>query len=418
VLAGYQIGIRLLNLLIRLAAPFSTRAAALVAGRKLNRNILVGYRPDPHRRTLWMHVSSLGEFEQGRPLIEAWKKRFPDDRILLSFFSPSGYEIRKDYPIADLVFYLPEDTRKQMERLTDRLRPDLFILVKYDFWPNLLDVLRRKGIDSCLISARFQREQYLFRRWGRSLGRQLRLFRWIFVQDEESAALLQKHLGLPSVVAGDTRVDSVMERVAASGGVPEPLRRDYRVIVGGSTWPPEEEMLERYWKSKGFETLKPEWRLIIAPHDIREGHLAAIEARFPGETVRLSHLEGELKEALQPGRVVLVDTIGRLFDLYRIADLAVIGGGFGKGIHNILEPAAHGLPVVFGPKWTRFGEAHSLVDSGAAFPVGDYPSFEGRMTRICSDGEYRRKAGLLALNYIEKQAGSTSLIIRHLLEKP
>jgi len=391
-----------------------------------------------------MHVSSLGEFEQGRPVMERWKSEFPNDRIMLSFYSPSGFNIRKNYPLADLVFYLPLDTPKKMNRLLDQLQPDFFILVKYDFWPNLLRALHQRKIPSFLISARFRRDQYLFKWWGSAFLRQLRVFRWIFVQDEASEKLLKSFDFSQVVVAGDTRVDAVMNkgsRLKAQEGS-EGIRN--RVIIGGSTWPEEERMLANLWNSeefkkykgtkgtkensgnnedkenkdnKGNEEVEDSWKLVIAPHDISESHLTAIESLFGGEAVRLSRCQASMPQVLNEHSIILIDSIGLLSSLYEWADIAIIGGGFGKGIHNTLEPAAYGLPIVFGPKWTKFREAESLIIIGAAFQVNDQESFSSTIIRLCSDAVFHAESGILAIKYMESQRGSTDLIIRCLLEK-
>ncbi len=408
----YQIGIRVYYLIILLASPFSLRAAQWIQGRRANPSILSKWKPGGNQPVLWMHVSSLGEFEQGRPVLERWKSEYPEGRILLSFYSPSGFNIRKNYPLADLVFYLPLDTSSKMNALIDQLRPDLFILVKYDFWPNLIRALHRRNIPAYLISARFRPDQYLFKSWGRVFGGQLKKFRWIFVQDEASMQLLKGNGFEQVVVAGDTRVDAVM-----TASRPPAAAHRQPVLIGGSTWPAEEGMLADLWKSAGFKELSRDWRLVIAPHDISEGHLEQIEALFEGQVIRHSRLTGSLEEGFEQNPVILVDSIGHLRSLYAHADIAFIGGGFGKGIHNLLEPAAYGLPVIFGPNWTKFGEAGSLIETGAGFPVHDYENFAKTIKKLCSDSKFRLESGGLALKYMKSQMGSSDLIIRYLLGK-
>jgi 3-deoxy-D-manno-octulosonic-acid transferase len=363
-----------------------------------------------------MHVSSLGEFEQGRPVLEMWKSRFPGDRILLSFYSPSGFNIRKNYPLADLVFYLPLDTRGNMKQLVRQFRPDLFILVKYDFWPNLLNVLQDESIPTYLISARFRPDQYFFKWWGRVFLTQLKNFRLIFVQDEASSVLLHQFQMDHVVVAGDTRVDAVMKSDLRRNGRAA-VEEGFKVIIGGSTWPAEEKMLAQLWQSSEFKAYGAGWRLVIAPHDISEEHLKKIEILFGNTIIRYSCCPQPWQDAFNIYNVILVDSIGLLSSLYAYADVAIIGGGFGKGIHNTLEPAAFGLPVVFGPRWAKFREAERLIDLGAAFPVSDYESFSKVIKMVCSDPEFRSESGRLALSYMRSQMGSSDLIIRHLLEK-
>jgi 3-deoxy-D-manno-octulosonic-acid transferase len=370
-----------------------------------------------------MHVSSLGEFEQGRPLIEKWKKENPDDRILLSFFSPSGFSIRKDYPLADSVFYLPLDTRKNMNRLIRHINPDLFILVKYDFWPNLLNCLDQHGVPVYLVSARFRETQYLFKWWGASFLNQIRRFKHIFVQDEPSQQLLYRYGVTQVTVAGDTRVDAVVSRVTHHAS-----RITYHVLIAGSTWPAEEKMLAEVWFSPELKDILANWKLIIAPHDIRESHLKEIELRYGGGVVRdgagmVRNSRGvvrysEVKD-FEAGewKIILLDSIGQLAGLYRYGNLAVIGGGFGKGIHNILEPSAYGLPVAFGPEWQKFREAHDLIRVGSAFSFQTTEELAAWIKNFASDADYRAATGKLALKYMESQAGSTDLIISYLMEK-
>ena len=313
-----------------------------------------------------------------------------------------------------------------MNSLIDQLQPDLFILVKYDFWPNLLQVLNQRQIPSYLVSARFRADQYLFKKWGSVFLRQLQSFQCIFVQDEASALLLNKHHTKQVLVAGDTRVDAVMtasrqpvtdNRQPATGNSQPATHNRKPVLIGGSTWPAEERMLAKLWKSRDFKELREEWRLVIAPHDISEGHLVQIEELFKGEIIRHSRIEGPWQYALNKYGVILIDSIGLLTSLYASADVAFIGGGFGKGIHNILEPAAHGIPVLFGPNWVKFREAESLIHIGAAFPVNDFESFSSTVKKIGSDSIFRAESGNLAVNYMKSQMGSSDLIIRYLLEK-
>lgn len=409
----YQIGIRVYYLIIILASPFSRRARLWINGRRENRDRITQWVSDPEHRTLWMHVSSLGEFEQGRPILERWKSECPDEKIVLSFYSPSGFDIRKDYPLADLVFYLPLDTRKNMNRMIDKIRPDRFILVKYDFWPNLLRALHQRNVPAYLISARFRPDQYLFKKWGQVFRGQLRAFQWIFVQDDESAALLKEFHFDRVVVAGDSRVDAVM----TNRKVQRKEKRDKNVLIGGSSWKPEEQMLARIWESPDFKPYRESWRLVIAPHDISEQHLVQIEELFGGGIIRYSRHPGTLAEAFELSQVILIDSIGLLSSIYAEADVAFIGGGFGKGIHNILEPAAWGLPVIFGPNRKKFMEAESLFKIGAAFPVKDFSEFSGVIHKLVSDSVFRLESGNLAINYMKSQMGCSDLIIKYLLGK-
>jgi len=409
VLFLYQIGIRIFYLLILAISPVSGKARNWIGGRREYRSRLDEYSPDPARRTLWMHAASLGEFEQGRSLIGQWKEKNPDDRILVSFFSPSGFTIRKDYPGADLVFYLPLDTRRNMVRLIRKLKPDRFILVKYDFWPNLLTSLNRLDIPSYLVSAQFRENQYLFKIWGRPFLKRISLFRHIFVQDGSSLQLLKRHGITQVTMAGDTRVDAVMMEKGERR-----KEKERPILIAGSTWPAEEKMLAEVWFSPDFKNILAGWKLIVAPHDVSEHHLKEIEVRYGGGMVRYS----EVKD-IEDGdwKILLVDSIGHLAGLYSLGSLALIGGGFGKGIHNILEPTAYGLPVLFGPNWQKFREAHDLIRAGSAFSFKDRNQLSDLIKKFASDQKYLSQTGNLALNYMENQKGSTGLIISYLMEK-
>lgn len=364
-----------------------------------------------------MHVSSLGEFEQGRPVMEKWKELNPGARIVLSFYSPSGFNIRKNYPYADLVFYLPKDTRRSMEQLVNKLKPDLFVLVKYDFWPVMLNTLNRYSVPCYLISARFRKDQFLFRPAGRFILNELRSFSHLFVQDQGSYDLL-KAMGFEQVtVAGDTRVDAVMapRRTAGSKAT---LSQDWEgrkpVIILGSSWPVEEKMMAGVWLSDEFSELRKEWRLIVAPHDISKEHVRQILERFGGGMVRYSEV---LEEWIGRNEDLVVDAIGQLKGMYAYADIAFIGGGFGKGIHNILEPSAWGVSVLFGPNYEKFGEAVELISMNSATCVRSEKELAAALKKLLSDANQRRKRGNLALNYMESQEGSSDLITRLLMEK-
>jgi len=426
VLFLYQTGIRIYYLLILAASPFSRQARNWIQGRRENKYGLADYQPDPQKTTLWIHVSSLGEFEQGRPVIEKWKQLNPESRVLVSFFSPSGFRIRKNYPLADLVFYLPPDTRKNMDSLLRKINPDIFLLVKYDFWPNMLRAVHRNKIPAYLISARFRKGQFLFSQAGRFILEEIRKFEHIFVQDTESVELLAVRGITRVTVAGDTRVDAVMtdDRRPMTDGVTSVLRHPSSVILG-SSWPAEEKMFAEVWFSDEIKELRKGWRLIIAPHDVSEGHLRGIEVRFGGGVVRYSEVMVRFSEVMVRGgeglsggewEVLLVDSVGHLKELYRYADVAIIGGGFGKGIHNILEPSAYGVPVLFGPRWQKFREAEDLIRIGSAVSFESREQLSEWIKKYLTDPAEVQNRGNLALNYMQSQSGSSDLIIRHLME--
>jgi 3-deoxy-D-manno-octulosonic-acid transferase len=429
VLFLYQTGIRIYYLLILAASPFSRQARNWIRGRQENRHALADYQPDPQKKTIWIHVSSLGEFEQGRPVIEKWKQLNPESRVLVSFFSPSGFNIRKNYPHADLVFYLPPDTRKNMDSLLRKIKPDIFLLVKYDFWPNMLRAVHRNKIPSYLISARFRKGQFLFRPAGRFILDEIRKFEHIFVQDTESVGLLAARGITQVTVAGDTRVDAVMtdDRRPMTDGVTSVVGHPSSVILG-SSWPVEEKMFTDVWFSEEMRELRKGWRVIIAPHDVSEGHLRGIEERYGRGVVRGGEVIVRDSEVMVRGgevlfgsggewEVLLVDSVGHLKDLYRYADVAIIGGGFGKGIHNILEPSAFGVPVLFGPRYKKFREAEDLIRIGSAVSFRSREQLSEWIKKYLSDPNEVQNRGILALKYMESQAGSSDLIIRYLMEK-
>jgi 3-deoxy-D-manno-octulosonic-acid transferase len=300
-----------------------------------------------------------------------------------------------------------------MNRLVGVIRPDLFILVKYDFWPDMLRALHRHGVPCCLVSARFRPGQFMLTPVGSFILRELRPFRQIFVQDDVSVGLLQGRGFQQVIKAGDTRVDAVMEdsgrRTAA--GVKKTM--DGGMVVAGSSWQAEERMLARYWCGEERGKFLADWRLVIAPHEIGKGRLESIERLFGPEVVRYSEWE---RSGQKDWDILLIDRIGLLKGLYFGASVAVIGGGFGRGIHNILEPAAAGIPILFGPKYQKFGEAADLIEVGAAFPFKEYDDFEQKLDHLLLNREKCAQAGLLALNYLQKSAGSTALIIKYLLQ--
>jgi 3-deoxy-D-manno-octulosonic-acid transferase len=404
----YDAGIALYVMALHMAAGFHPKARKWVRGRenweiRLQNQIAEKFRPGKAR--LWMHCASLGEFEQGRPVLEAWRSEHPESHILLTFFSPSGYEIRKDYPGADIVAYLPADTPRAARRFVELAQPDLVIFVKYEFWLRTLLALFRLNISVLLISAVFRPGQIFFKWYGGLWKKVLSGFQHIFVQDAASLELLQRHGIQTCSIAGDTRVDRVMS-IAAEGREIEAVRSfvaEHRVFIAGSTWPPDEELLAILLR----ENLLPGWKFIIAPHQISESNLQRIESLLPAETVRFSTINPE-----HPAQaaVLLIDNIGMLNALYRYGDLAYIGGGFGAGIHNTLEPMAFGLPVIFGPKYGKFREAVEMVQHGGAVSVQDTERFRRAVAHFAVE-EHRLQAREAALQYLREQAGATGKIL-------
>lgn len=398
--------------LIKLAVPFNPKARMMVRGRwKVWRQLREGIVPGG--RYIWFHAASLGEFEQGRPMIERIRSEYPDYRIVLTFFSPSGYEVRKNYEGADVIVYLPADRLPRVRKFLDLVKPEMAIFIKYDFWPCFLTELERRQIPTYLVSSIFRPSQLFFRWYGGAYKRLLHCFTHIFVQDKASRLLLEKH-GIDHVsVAGDTRFDRVIsvyearkslpliERFAAS--VPE----DGLVIVGGSSWPPDEEILVRYFNRN------PTIKLILAPHEIDKEHLLQIISHIRRPFIRLSEAT-ESDIARQD--CLIVDSFGLLSSIYRYGQVAFIGGGFGKGIHNTPEAAVYGIPVIFGPRYEKFKEARELIDVGGGFSVSSAEEFGNLIKRIQTDKAYRDAASHAAADYIRSNAGATEYIVHRIMK--
>jgi 3-deoxy-D-manno-octulosonic-acid transferase len=407
----YRTGIFLYTIAIRVVSPFHSKAAQFVRGRRRWRKELAA-KIETNARYLWVHCASLGEFEQGRPLIEEIKKQFPRYRILLTFYSPSGYEVRKNYEQADVVMYLPMDTRRNAHRFIRMVQPEKAFFIKYEFWPFYIDELYRKGIPLYFVSAIFRENQPFFKAnaWGRWYRQMLLKTTHFFVQNEESARLLQS-LGLHNFsVSGDTRFDRVAAVASSARDIPvvEKFRDGLPVLVAGSTWKPDEELLASVVnKHDGF-------KVIVAPHEVTEANMNRLQHVLKSPCVRLS----KIKESEAGNfRVLIIDSVGLLSSLYRYGDLAYIGGGFGVGIHNILEAATFGLPVIFGPNYKKFKEAVELEKRGGAFPVQDFRQLEKTVNELLADSNKLSVASAVCLNYVEKNTGATPLIIKKVFNK-
>ena len=401
--ALYNMGIWLYGAAVRVAAWRSRRAALLAQGW---RHALDETRGLGGRKVAWFHVASLGEFEQARPVLEQFRQQHADYAVCLTFFSPSGYEVRKGYKGAEDVRYLPLDTPRNAARFVRLIHPDVAFFVKYDFWFNMLRQLRAAQVPTYLFSAIFRPGQYFFRWYGGWYRRQLQCFTHLFVQNEESMCLLRE-AGVSQVsLAGDTRFDRV-RNIALTAPRREEVERmlgDSPVVVAGSTWPPDEERLCRV-----LAQCAPATRLVVVPHEIGEERLAQIEALFPGQTVRYTRLA---HESIDTGkRVLIVDTMGMLASLYRYATVAYVGGGFGKGIHNILEAVAHGKPVVFGPNYGKFQEAHDIIACGGGIGYSQESELEAYLNAMLPRGEAYVVAAQRGSEYVVSHLGAASLIL-------
>lgn len=418
----YNIGTSAYFLGIRLAAAFGHRKAVpMQEGRKdwaprLEEKMAALRAETPKRPWIWFHAASLGEFEQGRPLIEALHEKYPDYRILQTFFSPSGYEVRKNYKGADVVCYLPYDKPAECRRFLDIARPELVFFVKYEFWGNILEELNRRQIPTYLISGIFRERQAFFKWYGGMLRPVLGTFRHMFVQDEESKRLLAG-IGFDQnvTICGDTRFDRVIAIQQQAKQYPwaETFSKDQFVLVAGSSWPKDEDILLEHFNSHS------EMKLIIAPHEIHEEHVQSIIAKLKRPFLRYSELKkqwesGSVPEGTLPKDVdcLIIDAIGFLSSIYRYGNVAYIGGGFGVGIHNTLEAAVYGMPVIFGPNHTAFREALGLLDAKGGFSIANASEYEAVMQRFLTDKHALTEAGEKAGNYVQAESGATDTIFR------
>ncbi|NYI49118.1 3-deoxy-D-manno-octulosonic-acid transferase [Macellibacteroides fermentans] len=364
---------------------------------------------DRNAKYIWFHASSLGEFEQGRPLIEKIKAEHPEYKILLTFFSPSGYEVRKNYGGADVVCYLPFDTPYRVKKFLDLSKPVMAIFIKYEFWDNYLSELKRRNIPVYIVSAIFRKEQLFFKWYGGMYRKVLSYFTHIFVQDDASRELLSKY-GVTNVsVFGDTRFDRVQDVYKNTKQVPmvdlfvNNNRSDNQLtMVAGSSWQQDEEVYLNYFNDH------PELKLIIAPHEIHKDHLMHIESMLKRPSIRLSEAT---EKDIKGKSCLIVDSFGLLSSIYRYGDLAYIGGGFGAGIHNVLEAAVYGMPVIFGPKYQKFKEARDLLQVGGAFSITDEKTFESKMEELSTYRDLLEAAGAAAGDFVKSNIGATNRII-------
>ena len=367
---------------------------------------------DPDAKYVWFHAASLGEFEQGRPLIEQLRKEHPEYKILLTFFSPSGYEVRKNYEGADIITYLPLDTITNARRFLRAVHPVMAFFIKYEFWYNYLHILKHRNVPVYSVSSIFRPDQVFFKWYGRQYGRVLNCFTHFFVQNEQSKELLGK-IGIHNVsIVGDTRFDRVLQIKEASKQLPviKAFKQDAKVFVAGSSWPPDEEIFIKYFDKHR------DWKLIIAPHVIGEDHLKQIEALLEGrKVIRYSEYSGlsensGYSDELANAEVLIVNCFGLLSSIYHYGDVAYVGGGFGVGIHNLLEAAVWDVPVFFGPNNQRFQEAQGLK-KGGGFEIANYDDFQKQMDRFMTDEAYLADQGRLAGRFVKGQAGATQEVL-------
>ena len=382
---------------------------------------------DPSEKYIWFHAASLGEFEQGRPLMERIRRDYPQYKILLTFYSPSGYEVRKNYEGADIICYMPVDTRLNAIRFLRLVRPVMAFFIKYEFWSNFLHILKYRNIPTYSVSSIFREDQVFFKWYGRSYANVLKCFTRFFVQNEESKRLLEG-IGITDVdVVGDTRFDRVLQIKEAAKHLPiceafrkgvavsssssalssfdseKESRPDFKVFVAGSSWPPDEEIFIRFFNEH------KDWRLLIAPHVIAEEHLKLILSLLKNKKV-VRYTQTNPEEAAKAD-VLIIDCFGLLSSMYNYGDIAYIGGGFGVGIHNTLEAAVWNMPVIFGPNNKKFQEAQGLLKSGGGFEITNYESFEGLMNSMINNLAFLKQAGDKAGAFVASLSGATGKVL-------
>ena len=402
---------------IAIASLFNEKVRKMWRGEREAFKILK-QKVDPNAKYIWFHAASLGEFEQGRPLMERIRKDYPQYKILLTFYSPSGYEVRKNYEGADIICYMPVDTRLNAIRFLRLVRPVMAFFIKYEFWSNFLHILKHRNIPTYSVSSIFREDQVFFKWYGRSYAGVLKCFTRFFVQNEESKRLLEG-IGITAVdVVGDTRFDRVLQikeaakqlqiceafrtGVASSQSADVP-HHDFKVFVAGSSWPPDENIFIPFFNEH------KDWRLLIAPHVIAEEHLKLILSLIKGKKV-VRYTQTTPEEAAEAD-VLIIDCFGLLSSMYNYGDVAYIGGGFGVGIHNTLEAAVWNMPVIFGPNNKKFQEAQGLLKSGGGFEINTYEDFSGLMSSLMNDETFLKQAGDKAGAFVAHLAGATDKVL-------
>ena len=402
---------------IAIASLFNEKVRKMWRGEREAFKILK-QKVDPNAKYIWFHAASLGEFEQGRPLMERIRKDYPQYKILRTFYSPSGYEVRKNYEGADIICYMPVDTRLNAIRFLRLVRPVMAFFIKYEFWSNFLHILKHRNIPTYSVSSIFREDQVFFKWYGRNYAGVLKCFTRFFVQNEESKRLLEG-IGITAVdVVGDTRFDRVLQIKEAAKQLPicEAFRtgvassqsadvphHDFKVFVAGSSWPPDENIFIPFFNEH------KDWRLLIAPHVIAEEHLKLILSLIKDKKV-VRYTQTTPEEAAEAD-VLIIDCFGLLSSMYNYGDVAYIGGGFGVGIHNTLEAAVWNMPVIFGPNNKKFQEAQGLLKSGGGFEINTYEDFSGLMSSLMNDETFLKQAGDKAGTFVAHLAGATDKVL-------
>lgn len=400
----YSLAIFLYMLAVIVVSPFHKKAGAIVRGH-IDTFKILREKIDRNARYVWFHAASLGEFEQGRPLIERFRREHPEYKILLTFFSPSGYEVRKNYEGADVICYLPFDTPGNVMSFFRLVRPEMAFFIKYEFWWNFLRACKHYNIPVYSISSIFRANKVFFKWYGKGYSAVLRLVDHFFVQDEESARLLSTlHITDNVTIVGDTRFDRVLDIQAKSRELPlvETFGKDAKsIFVAGSSWPQDEELIIPYFNNH------PQMKLILAPHVIDEAHLKHIESKLKRPFVRYTEAD---EATVAHADCLIINCFGLLSSIYRYGNLAYVGGGFGAGIHNVPEAAVYGIPVLFGPNNKGFREAQDLLRMGGCFEITGQPLFNALVDKLTGNPRLCAKKGALCRDYIKSNAGATETI--------
>ena len=403
----YQIAIYLFQLGVAVASLFNKKVKTMWQGER-NAFSVLREKVDPQAKYVWFHAASLGEFEQGRPLMELLRKNHPEYKILLTFFSPSGYEVRKNYQGADIICYLPIDTIGNSRKFLRTIRPCMAFFIKYEFWYNYLHILKHRHVPVYSVSSIFRPEQVFFKWYGKQYSYVLKCFSRFFVQNEESKQLLAK-IGVTNVdVVGDTRFDRVLQIKEKAKHLPivdafVGTETPSKVFVAGSSWPPDEDIFINFFNQH------KDWKLIIAPHVIDDSHLEQILSKLDRKTIRYTQAT---PETAAQAECLLIDCFGLLSSIYQFGDVAYVGGGFGVGIHNVLEAAVWDIPVIFGPNNKKFQEAQGLKAAGGGFDISTADDFRQVMSRFMNDQEYLSTAGKNAGAFVQSLAGVTDRVFR------
>lgn len=406
----YNILISMVGFFLKIVALFNKKIKLFIDGRKQSFQLLL-QNLKPNDRVIWFHVASLGEYEQGLPVMEEFKKKLPNHKLVLTFFSPSGYEVRKNNPIADVTVYLPWDTKSNVKKFLKIVKPEKAIFIKYEFWINYLSELKKQNIPTCLVSGIFRENQAFFKWYGGFYRKALQAFEYFFVQNESSKKLIESIGFTNVVVSGDTRFDrvfAVSERDNYLDFV-EKFKGNDLLLVAGSTWEADEKLLVEY-----INKTDKKIKFLIAPHNIKQEQISNLTRAIGelSETKSVILFSEKENQSLSDFDVMIVDTVGLLTKIYSYADLAYVGGGFGNpGVHNVLEPAVFGTPIVIGENYSHFAEAKELVNLGGVLSVKNQTEFDLVLDKLVQNGAFRKEKGKICSDYVLNQKGATKIIM-------